>query len=248
MSCRARVRISGTGAAASPSEWPLIYPHCEATLNPPHPWGITATDGGAGGEERPHAKSKNLTPPWQPTAQRLNHTLGNTVDATFYNSTPQMASHHDQDTSQHQEVRRPGSTGHINSQGLILKAHYQVFTQTKIRGIHSNQVLTCVTSGSNSLSTVRVLISRLLGSHLSKMGDVALVMVAAEKERERVRERQREQRQKEKDRERERERRSELLSNTGCWPCGLGTSHTIKTLWGRLEGIKANGVMHRGEE
>lgn len=36
---------------------------------------------------------------------------------------------------------------------------------------------TCVTSGSSSLSTVRVRISRLFGSHFSRMGDVALVMI-----------------------------------------------------------------------
>lgn len=38
--------------------------------------------------------------------------------------------------------------------------------------------LTCVTSGSKSLSTVRVRISRLLGSHFNRMGEVAVVMVS----------------------------------------------------------------------
>lgn len=37
---------------------------------------------------------------------------------------------------------------------------------------------TCVTRGSRSLSTVRVRISRLLGSHFSRMGEVAVVMVS----------------------------------------------------------------------
>lgn len=37
---------------------------------------------------------------------------------------------------------------------------------------------TCVTRGSRSLSTVRVRISRLLGSHFNRMGEVAVVMVS----------------------------------------------------------------------
>ena len=40
--------------------------------------------------------------------------------------------------------------------------------------------LTCVTSGSKSLSTVRVRISKLLGSHFNMIGEVAEVMLPTE--------------------------------------------------------------------
>jgi len=46
-----------------------------------------------------------------------------------------------------------------------------------------------VTSGSNNLSTVSVRISRLLGSHFSKTGDVALVMFTLERKENREKER-----------------------------------------------------------
>lgn len=46
---------------------------------------------------------------------------------------------------------------------------------------------TCVTRGSRSLSTVRVRISRLLGSHFNRMGEVAVVMVSVGSKRSMVR-------------------------------------------------------------
>lgn len=41
---------------------------------------------------------------------------------------------------------------------------------------------TCVTRGSRSLSTVSVRISRLLGSHFNRIGEVAVLMVSAAKQ------------------------------------------------------------------
>lgn len=43
-----------------------------------------------------------------------------------------------------------------------------------------NTSLTCVTSGSRSLSTVSVRISKLLGSHFKMIGEVAEVMLPME--------------------------------------------------------------------
>lgn len=45
---------------------------------------------------------------------------------------------------------------------------------------HFKSSLTCVTSGSKSLSTVSVRISKLLGSHFKMIGEVAEVMLPIE--------------------------------------------------------------------
>lgn len=58
------------------------------------------------------------------------------------------------------------------------KIHMKKAMFRKMRGDRP----TCVTRGSRSLSTVSVRISRLLGSHFNRIGEVAVLMVSAVKQ------------------------------------------------------------------
>lgn len=65
----------------------------------------------------------------------------------------------------------------IEKDSLQLSFKFQWFGYTFVL-YHRDKWPTCVTRGSRSLSTVRVRISRLLGSHFNRMGEVAVVMVS----------------------------------------------------------------------
>lgn len=64
----------------------------------------------------------------------------------------------------------------------ILAAEAQHRNKIRMKQMMRSDKPTCVTRGSRSLSTVSVRISRLLGSHFNRIGEVAVLMVSAAKQ------------------------------------------------------------------